>query len=123
MDDRVRTVNLHEIAHGRSGDKGDRLNVSVIAYRDEFWPILLEQVTADRVDGLFNPDGSGGTVRYELPNLKALNFVIDNALGGGVNSSLALDRHGKTLSYAVLALPVAVSTSLLGGLANHLTNP
>jgi hypothetical protein len=110
------TLPLHSVAHGRSGDKGNRLNVSVIAYRPEFWPLLITQVTAERVKELFAHRGAGGVVRYELPNLQALNFVVDEALEGGVNSSLAIDTHGKTLSYRVLGMPVEVPLDLAGRL-------
>lgn len=95
-------VPVHAIAHGRAGDKGDTSNVSVIAYRPEAWPHLLEQVTAQKVQALFAHQGATACRRYELPNLHALNFVIDNALQGGVNATLGLDRHGKTLSYLLL---------------------
>jgi hypothetical protein len=88
--------------HGRAGDKGDVSNVSVIAYRAEAWPHLLEQVTAEGVLAVFAHLGATGCRRYELPRLMALNFVIENALQGGVNASLGLDRHGKTLSYLLL---------------------
>ena len=93
---------LHAVAHGRAGDKGDISNVSVIAYRAEAWPHLLEQVTAERVLAAFAHLGATACQRYELPNLHALNFVIEGALQGGVNASLGLDRHGKTLSYLLL---------------------
>lgn len=93
---------LHAIAHGRAGDKGDVSNVSVIAYRPEAWPHLLEQVTAGKVLETFAHLGATNCLRYELPNLHALNFVIEGALQGGVNASLGLDRHGKTLSYLLL---------------------
>lgn len=93
---------LHAIAHGRAGDKGDTSNVSIIAYRPEAWPYLLEQATEDRVRETFAHLGVTKCRRYELPNLHALNFVIENALQGGVNASLGLDRHGKTLSFLLL---------------------
>lgn len=104
----IETVRLHAIAHGRSGDKGNRLNVSVIAYDPRHWPVLLEQVTAERVRALFAHRGATDVRRYELPRLAALNFVIEDALEGGVNSSLAVDTHGKCLSYLVLGLDVRV---------------
>ena len=103
-----RIVSLHQIAHGRSGDKGNRLNVNVIAYEPGHWPVLLAEVTEDRVAALFAHRGATRVTRYELPRLSALNFVIDDALEGGVNSSLALDTHGKCLSYLVLGLDVRV---------------
>lgn len=98
----VRTVPLHAIAHGRAGDKGDVSNVSVIAYRPEAWPILLAQATEERALAVVAHLGATRVARYSLPNLHALNFVIENALQGGVNASLGLDRHGKTLSYLLL---------------------
>ncbi len=100
-------ISLHEIAHARTGDKGNRVNVSVIAYRAEDYPLLLEQVTAERVKALFAGRDVGEVRRYELPLLKALNFVVDNALEGGVNGSLNLDGHGKSLSFLVLTLPIS----------------
>ena len=96
------TVPVHAIAHGRAGDKGDTSNVSVIAYRPEAWPHLLEQVTPEAVQSAFAHLGVTDCLRFELPNLHALNFVIPNALQGGVNASLGLDRHGKTLSFLLL---------------------
>ncbi len=93
---------LHAIAHGRAGDKGDTSNISVIAYRAEGWRHLLEQATEERVLATFAHLGATACRRYELPNLHALNFVIENALQGGVNASLGLDRHGKTLSFLLL---------------------
>jgi hypothetical protein len=106
-------VPLHEIAHGRAGDKGNRSNISVIAYVPEAYPFILEQVTAERVHGLFAHRGATAVVRYELPKLAAINLVIDDVLEGGVNGSLNLDGHGKTLSFHVLALPVEVPDDLL----------
>ncbi|MSP50209.1 MAG: hypothetical protein EXQ95_12890 [Alphaproteobacteria bacterium] len=99
-------VPLHEIAHARTGDKGNRLNVSVIAYRSEDYPLLVAQVTAERIKELFAGRAPGAVRRYELPLLKALNFVIDDVLEGGVNGSLNLDGHGKSLSFLVLTLPI-----------------
>lgn len=96
------TLPLHAIAHGRAGDKGDTSNISVIAYRPEAWPHLLEQMTEARVLEAFAHLGATAVRRYELPNLHALNFVIGNTLQGGVNASLGLDRHGKTLSFLLL---------------------
>lgn len=93
---------LHAVAHGRAGDKGDTSNVSVIAYRAEAWPYLLDQATEARVLGIFAHLGATACRRYALPKLHALNFVIENALQGGVNATLGLDRHGKTLSYLLL---------------------
>lgn len=104
----LRTLRLHQIAHGRSGDKGNRLNINVIAYEQRHWPILLAEVTAERVAALFAHRGVSQVTRYELPRLGALNFVIEDALEGGVNSSLGLDTHGKCLSYLVLGMDIRV---------------
>ena len=96
------TVPLHAVAHGRAGDKGNRSNISVIAYKHEAFPYLREQVTEAKVLELFQHKGATAVTRYDLPNLQALNFVIDDALEGGVNSTLSLDLHGKTLSFLLL---------------------
>jgi hypothetical protein len=104
---------LHRIAHGRSGDKGNRQNISVIAYRPEVWPVLLREVTEARVYDLFRHRGVTAVRRYELPNLLALNFVLDDALEGGVNAALALDSHGKSASFRLLSLEIDVPTELL----------
>jgi hypothetical protein len=100
-------MKLREIAHSRTGDKGNISNISVIAYEASDYPLLLEQVTAARVKKRFAGIVQGEVVRYELPNLFALNFVMDQALGGGVTRSLALDAHGKSLSSALLDLDIA----------------
>ncbi|UYN98559.1 MAG: hypothetical protein KIT02_11420 [Devosia sp.] len=110
-----RRTKLHAIAHGRSGDKGNRLNVNVIAYDSRHWPVLVEQVTAERVAALFAHRGVTEVRRYELPGLAALNFVIEDALEGGVNSSLGVDTHGKCLSYLVLGLDVQVPVDMGDG--------
>ena len=106
-------VLLHRVAHARAGDKGNRLNVSVIAYHPRLWPLILAQVTTARVHDLFRHRGATAVTRYELPHLHALNFVIDEVLEGGVNASLNLDIHGKTNSFRVLGLPVDVPDALL----------
>ncbi len=116
-------VALHQVAHARAGDKGNRLNVSVIAYHPDLWPLLLEQVTADRVHALFRHRGATGVIRYELANLHALNFVIDEVLEGGVNASLNLDIHGKTNSFRVLGLDVDVPDALLPRLPAFRSDP
>jgi hypothetical protein len=99
-------MKLREIAHSRTGDKGNSSNISVIAYRAEHYPLLLQQVTAERVKAHFGGVVEGEVVRYELPNIAALNFVMSRALGGGVTRSLALDAHGKSLSSALLDLDI-----------------
>lgn len=103
---------LHRIAHGRSGDKGNRLNVNLIAYAPEFWPVMLAELGNERIAELFAHRGPVRVTRYELPNLHALNFVIDDVLEGGVNSSLSIDTHGKTLSFLVLGLDVRLPAHL-----------
>jgi hypothetical protein len=113
MSEDTLSLPLHRIAHGRAGDKGNRLNVSVIAYRAELFACLVEQVTEERVAALFAYRGVKQVKRYVLPKLGALNFVIDEALDGGVNQALNLDAHGKTLSYLVLGMPVEVPRRLL----------
>lgn len=106
-------VPLREIAHGRTGDKGDRSCISVIAYHPDAWPVLLEQVDVERVRALFAHRQPGEVRRYELPRLQALNFVLDDVLDGGVNDSLNLDSHGKSLSFLLLSLPIRVPRALL----------
>ena len=101
---------LREIAHSRTGDKGNTSNISVIAYDEKHYPLLLAQVTSARVKALFAGVVEGEVVRYELPNISALNFVMSGALGGGVTRSLALDAHGKSLSSALLDLDIEDST-------------
>jgi hypothetical protein len=99
-------MKLRAIAHSRTGDKGDTSNISVIAYREEDYGLLLQHVTAERVRALFAGVAKGEVTRYELPRIGALNFVLRHALGGGVTRSLALDAHGKSLSSAILDLDV-----------------
>jgi hypothetical protein len=97
---------LREIAHSRTGDKGDTSNISVIAYDAADYPLLVRHVTAERVRAHFAGVVRGQVTRYELPRLCALNFVLEGALGGGVTRSLALDAHGKGLSSALLAMEI-----------------
>jgi hypothetical protein len=100
------TVALHAIAHARAGDKGNRSCVSVIALDARHWPVLLAQVTEERVAALFASRQPTSVKRYALPKLQALNFVIDDVLDGGVNGALNLDAHGKALSSLLLTLPI-----------------
>ena len=95
-------VPLHAVAHARAGDKGNRSNISVIPYLPDAFAHLVGQVTEERMLAVFAHKGATGVKRYVLPKLPAMNFVIDNALEGGVNSSLGLDGHGKALSFLVL---------------------
>jgi hypothetical protein len=97
-------MKLREIAHSRTGDKGNTSNISVIAYDERNYPLIERFVTAERVRAHFAEIVRGDVQRYELPQLGALNFVLRNALGGGVTRSLALDAHGKSLSSALLDL-------------------
>src|SRR5215472_15164035 len=101
-------MKLREIAHSRTGDKGNTSNISVIAYDAKHYPLLKEQVTAARVRAHFAGVVEGEVVRYELPNIAALNFVMSQTLGGGVTRSLALDAHGKSLSSALLDLEIDI---------------
>ncbi len=97
---------LYQLAHARTGDKGNRINISVIAHRAEDYPLLVAQVTEERVAAHFAHRQPTRVTRYLLPLLGAMNFVIDDVLDGGVNDSLNLDMHGKALSYHLLTLPV-----------------
>ena len=90
-------MKLYEVAHSRTGDKGDISNISVIAYDMKDYEFLKEAVTAEKVKSFFKDVVRGDVVRYELPEIGALNFVMDKALGGGVTRSLNLDAHGKCL--------------------------
>jgi len=106
------TVALHRAAHGRTGDKGDRSNVSVIAWHPALWPLLVDQVTEAAVARQFVHRRPSAVRRYLLPQLHSMNFVLDAVLDGGVNDSLNLDSHGKSLSFLLLDLPVQVPTEL-----------
>lgn len=99
---------LREIAHARSGDKGDTSNIGVIAYRRDDYALLVGQVTVERVREHFRSLVRGPVRRYELPNVDALNFVLEQSLGGGVTRSLSLDPHGKSYAALILTLPVTV---------------
>lgn len=101
-------VKLERVAHVRSGDKGNTSNISVIAYRDEFYPLLKAQLTADRFKAFYRGTIKGDVTRYEVDNLAALNFVAEGALGGGVSRSLSLDNYGKALSAAILGFVIEV---------------
>lgn len=102
------SVTLHQLAHARAGDKGERLNVALFAYDPDHYATLLEQVTEERVLALFAHRGASRVRRYPLPNLAGMNFVIDDVLQGGVNGALNLDGHGKTLSFLLLSLEINV---------------
>jgi len=115
--DADRVVPLHRLAHGRTGDKGNRSNISVIAWHADLWPLLVEQVTEEAVGALFAHRRPSRVTRHLLPRLQAMNFVLDDVLDGGVNDALNLDSHGKALSYLLLDLPVRVPAALCGHLA------
>lgn len=100
------TTTLHRLAHARTGDKGNRLNVCLIAHDPSDWDMLTREVTAARVHALFAHRGASGVRRYLVPQLCAMNFVIEDALEGGVNTALCLDAHGKTLSYLLLGMEI-----------------
>jgi hypothetical protein len=108
----TRQVELHRLAHSRTGDKGSTANISVIAYDAEWFPLLVEQVTEESVYELFRHRQPTAVRRYVLPKLGAMNFVLEDVLDGGVNDSLNLDTHGKTLSFLLLSLKIEVSAEL-----------
>ncbi|HWE43820.1 MAG TPA: hypothetical protein VG432_15040 [Gemmatimonadaceae bacterium] len=101
-------IRLTELAHARSGDKGDTANVGVIALRPEWYPLLATALTRDRVAAHFRGVITGGVERYELPNLNALNFLLHGALGGGGTVSLKTDAQGKVFSTAMLRMVIDV---------------
>ena len=107
-------VALAQIAHARSGAKGDTANIGVIAYQDRHYPILVREVTAARVKAYFGGLVKGDVERFELPNLAALNFLLHEALGGGGTLSLRIDAQGKTLGAALLHMDIEVEESELG---------
>ena len=97
-------MKLRELAHSRTGDKGNTLNISVICYDAKHWEFLERELTVERVADAFRHIAKGPIRRYPLRNLKAFNFVIENALAGGVTISLAQDIHGKSYSNVMLAI-------------------
>jgi hypothetical protein len=107
-------VQLTKLAHARSGDKGDTANVGLIALRDEIYPILVREVTAERVKQHFQGICNGAVERFELPNLGALNFLLHESLGGGGTLSLMTDAQGKTFSTALLRMEIEISDDEAG---------
>ena len=105
-------TNLYHIAHARSGDKGDTVNVGVIARRPEFYEFLREHLTVERVKAHFGELVKGDVQRFELPNLHALNFLLHEALGGGGTVSLMTDAQGKTYSTALLRMEIELPDRL-----------
>ena len=106
-------IALHRIAHARSGDKGDTANIGIIAYHKKHYPILVREVTPERVKAFFGQFVKDKVERFELPNLGALNFLLHEALGGGGTLSLRTDAQGKTLGAALLRLEIDVDESEL----------
>jgi len=102
-------VQLTKLAHARSGDKGDTANIGLIALSDELYPILVREVTAERVKQHFKGICHGEIERFELPNIGALNFLLHESLGGGGTLSLMTDAQGKTFSTALLRMEIDVS--------------
>jgi hypothetical protein len=118
MSDAV-TVPLYRAAHGRTGDKGNRSSISVIAWHPALWPALVDQVTEEAVGRQFAHRRPSRVARYLCPTLHAMNFVLDDVLDGGVNDALNLDSHGKALSFLLLELPIRLPHALVG----HLVGP
>ena len=110
-------VPLYRLAHGRTGDKGNRSNISVIAWQPALWDVICEQATEDAVRQLFADRQPQAVKRYLLPQLQAMNLVLDEVLDGGVNGALNLDSHGKTLCFRVLEMPIRVPAQLIPLLA------
>jgi len=102
-------IQLTKLAHARSGDKGDTANVGLIALREDLFPLLVREVTAERVKEHFRGICKGDVERFELPNLGALNFLLHESLGGGGTLSLMTDAQGKTFSTALLRMKIDVS--------------
>ncbi|MEJ7931645.1 hypothetical protein WG922_16860 [Ramlibacter sp. AN1015] len=100
-------VLLYDLAHARTGDKGNHINISLIALREQDYPLLVDQVTTERVAAHFSARKPTRVRRYLLPRLGAMNFVIEDVLDGGVNDSLNLDMHGKALSFHLLTMKVS----------------
>lgn len=105
-------IQLIEIAHARSGDKGDTGNVGVIARKDEYYPLLVKYLTVDRVKKHFEGIALGNVERFEIPNLGAINFLLHESLGGGGTKSLKNDAQGKTLSSAMLRMTLDIDEKI-----------
>ena len=108
-------VPLYRLAHARSGDKGNRLNIALVCYEATYYPVVASEVTAERVAAHFAARRPSKVVRYELPKLHAFNFVLDDVLEGGVNAGLGLDGHGKALSFFLLTLKIEVDEEIVSG--------
>ena len=116
-------IPLYRLAHGRTGDKGNRSNISVITWHPEFWELICEQVTEDATRALFADRRPSQVKRYLLPQLQAMNLVLDDVLDGGVNDALNLDSHGKTLCYRVLQMPIVIPAERMPQLRPYLAGP
>jgi len=110
----MKRIKLAEIAHARSGDKGDGSNVGLIAYTDAGYAVIAEQVTAERVKAHYHALCHGAVERFELPNLRALNFILHDSLGGGGTESVKTDAQGKTHGMAILSMEVDVADDFAG---------
>jgi hypothetical protein len=104
----MRRLRLQDIANARAGDKGNRLNIALVCRDPKDYAAIAAQVTAERVGQIFAARKPTRVVRYDLPKLAAFNFVLDDVLEGGVNASLGLDGHGKSLSFLLLDMPVEI---------------
>ena len=111
-------MKLKEIAHSRTGDKGDISNISLIPYKKEDYEMLKEKVTPEVVKAYFGEICKGEVVRYDIDSICAMNFVLDKTLGGGVTRSLAIDKHGKALGMALMEKPSSRETTFQMSLAN-----
>ncbi|MGD8602342.1 MAG: hypothetical protein PVF19_13400 [Gemmatimonadota bacterium] len=110
---------LFLLAHGRSGDKGDTVNIGVIARREEWFPLIERELTRARVRDFLQPLGIGPVERFELPNLGALNFLVRSALGGGGAVALKLDAQGKTFCQALLRMPLSLPDDVVNAVHDH----
>ena len=107
----MKNIKLIDIAHGRSGDKGDAANIGIIAYDDKGYEIIKKHLTVEKVKKHFAGICKGNVDRYELPNIRALNFMLHNTLGGGGTVSLKHDAQGKTLAAALLRMELDIPDS------------
>ncbi len=110
---------LYLLAHGRSGDKGDWVNIGVIARREAWYEFIATELTAARVGEFMKPMAGGPVDRFELPNLGALNFLVRDALGGGGAANLRLDAQGKAFASALLRMPIEIPTGLEAEVREH----
>lgn len=116
-------IKLMEIAHARSGDKGDSSNVGIFVFTDEAFALISKELTVDRVKAHFGGIVKGAVDRYELPNLRALNFMLHDSLGGGGSESLKNDAQGKTHGQALLLMEIDVPDDLLARYPSRASGP